>query len=183
MVGRAAGEAAAMADRDAVLAELRDERLSTHLLSKLKFAQASARAALDDALSQCGLTTPQFLALAMIEMNDDCSSADLARKSFITPQAMIGIVARLQGMKLIKRVPARGGGRSLPMRLTDEGRALLGRARRHAVAIEKYILDLLGPQQYEVLASSLQRVTEGLNRGTTVKRTAPWDTYIETDGA
>jgi DNA-binding MarR family transcriptional regulator len=181
MVGRAAGEPAAMADRDAVLAELGDERLSTHLLSKLKFAQASARAALDDALSKCGLTTPQFLALAMIAQSDDCCSADLARRSFITPQAMTGIVARLQAMKLIRRAPARGGGRSLAMRLTDEGRELLENAKRHAVAIEYYILDLLGPHGYEEFSSSLERITEALTRGATVTRKAPWDAYVEHD--
>ncbi|HZO95133.1 MAG TPA: MarR family transcriptional regulator [Candidatus Baltobacteraceae bacterium] len=171
-----------MADREAVLAELEDERLSAHLLAKLKFAQASSRAALDDALAHCGLTTPQFLALAMIETNDQCSSADLARRSFITPQAMTGIVARLEAMKLIRRVPA-GGGRSLPMRLTDEGRAVLARAQRHAVAIERYIVDVLGPQRYEDLAASLERVTEALNRGSTVTRTAPWDAYVPNERA
>ena len=183
MVGRAAGEPAAMADREAVLADLEDERLSAHLLAKLKFAQASSRAALDDALAHCGLTTPQFLALAMIETNDECSSADLARRSFITPQAMTGIVARLESMKLIRRIPARNGGRSLPMRLTDEGRALLVRAQKHALAIERYIVDVLGPQGYEDLAKLLDRVTEALNRSSTVTRTAPWDAYVPNDRA
>jgi DNA-binding MarR family transcriptional regulator len=161
-----------------VLRRLQDLCISAHLFSKLKYAQATARAALAAEFDRIGLTTPQFLALAAIELNADISSAELARQSFVTPQAMITIVARLESSGLITRVPAARGGRSLTMRLTAKGAQLLSEARTHAYAIERYILELLGPEQYSTLMNSLDRITIALSQGTTLKKTSPWDVYL-----
>jgi DNA-binding MarR family transcriptional regulator len=180
----AAAEAAAMADLaddlspDDVLKRLEDLCISAHLFSKLKYAQATARAALAAEFERIGLTTPQFLALAAIEQNDDISSAELARQSFVSPQAMITIVSRLESAGLITRVPAAHGGRSLTMRLTAKGSQQLSEARRHAYAIERYILELLGSERYSALLTSLDQITSSLTEGTTVTKTTPWDVYL-----
>ena len=168
-----------MADPAEVLQRLEDMCASAHLLSKLKYAQATTRAALAAELDKIGLTTPQFLALMAIDDNADISSAELARQSFCSPQAMITITARLQSAGLISRKPAAGGGRSLTMRLTDKGRAALNEARAHAYAIERYIFDLLGADAFATLLGSLDRVTDALSQSATFTRTTPWDAYIE----
>ena len=167
-----------MADSPDVLHRLEDLSVCEHLLSKLKYAQAASRAALETEFSQIGITIPQFLALAAIEENSDISSAELARMSYVSPQAMITIVARLQSAKLITRAPAAAGGRSLTLRLTAKGTRLLNEARAHAYAIERYVLDVLGQDAYASLLSSLDRVTDALTRGGTVTKTAPWDAYV-----
>ncbi len=95
-----------MADSPDVLHRLEELSVCEHLLSKLKYAQAASRAALETEFGQIGITIPQFLALAAIEENADISSAELARMSYVSPQAMITIVARLQSAKLITRAPA-----------------------------------------------------------------------------
>jgi DNA-binding MarR family transcriptional regulator len=179
MVAAAAGEPAAMADSSDALSRLEELSVSAHLLSKLKHAQAASRAALESEFGRIGITIPQFLALASIDENDDISSAELARKSYCSPQAMITIVARLEAAGLITRAPAAGGGRSLAMRLTAKGEALLSSARSHAYAIERFIFDRLGDEQYIALLDSLDRVTAALSEGTTVTKTAPWDAYLE----
>ncbi|MDQ6925893.1 MAG: MarR family transcriptional regulator, partial [Candidatus Eremiobacteraeota bacterium] len=137
-----------MADSPDVLHRLEDRRICDHLLSKLKYAQAASRAALETEFSRIGITIPQFLALAAIDENADVSSAELARMSYVSPQAMITIVARLQSAKLITRAPARGGGRSLTLKLTAKGSRLLDDALAHAYAIERYALDVLGAGAY-----------------------------------
>ncbi len=167
-----------MADSPDVLSLLEERSVCEHLLSKLKYAQAASRAALETEFGQIGITIPQFLALAAIEENADISSAELARMSYVSPQAMITIVARLQSAKLITRAPAASGGRSLTLRLTAKGTRLLDDARHHAYAIERYILDVLGPDAYAQLLSALDRVTDALTSGTTVTKTAPWDAYM-----
>jgi len=167
-----------MADTPDVLAKLEDRSVCEHLLSKLKYAQAASRGALETELSRIGITIPQFLALAAIEENADISSAELARMSYVSPQAMITIVARLQSAKLITRAPAAGGGRSLTLGLTAKGTRLLSAARAHAYAIERYILDELGSGAYAQLLSALDRVTDALTRAATVTKTAPWDAYV-----
>jgi DNA-binding MarR family transcriptional regulator len=168
-----------MADPNDVLARLEDHRVSAHLLSKLKYAQATTRTALAEELGKIGLTTPQFLALSAIEQNADISSAELARQSFCSPQAMITIVARLDAAGWIKRTPAAGGGRSLTLRLTERGEATLSEARAHAYAIERYIFELLGAGAYAQLLNSLDRVIEALSQSATFTRSTPWDAYVE----
>jgi DNA-binding MarR family transcriptional regulator len=167
-----------MADSPDILSRLEERSICEHLLSKLKYAQAASRAALETEFGRIGVTIPQFLALAAIEENADISSAELARMSYVSPQAMITIVARLQSAQLITRAPAAGGGRTLTLRLTAEGSRLLDQARAHAYAIERYVLDVLGPGAYAQLLSALDRVTDALTRGATVTKTAPWDAYV-----
>jgi DNA-binding MarR family transcriptional regulator len=167
-----------MADSHDVLSRLEEPSVSGHLLSKLKHAQAASRAALEGEFGRIGITIPQFLALANISENADISSAELARRSYVSPQAMITIVARLEAAGLITRAPAVGGGRSLAMRLTDKGATLLRSARAHAYAIERFILDTLGDRAYAQLLDTLDGVTDALSQGTTVTKTAPWDAYV-----
>lgn len=174
----AVAEAAAMTPAEEILERLEDPRIEAHLLSKLKSAHGTARAALATELARIGLTTPQFLALAAIEHNADISSAELARQSFVTPQAMIAIVARLESAKLITRVPAARGGRSLTMRLTPNGQKALSEARRHAMAIERYILELLGAERFGVLLDALDAATAALSQGATMTKTMPWDRFV-----
>ena len=169
-----------MADFRDVLERLQSVRVCDHLLTKLKIAQAASRAALSIEMDKIGLTTPQFLAMALIAQNEDVSSAELARQSFVTPQAMMTIVARLEAAGLITRAPASGGGRSLAMRLTDKGEALLAEARQHAFALERFILETLGPEKYDELIASLDRMTDALSEATTVTKTTPWDEFVPT---
>ena len=177
-----AEEPAVMADTPDVALRLADLAVCDHLLSKLKRAQSASRAALDVEFSRIGVTIPQFLALAAIDQSEDISSAELARQSYVTPQAMVTIVARLQAAGLITRAPATGGGRALSMRLTAKGSALLDEARAHAYAIERYVLDVLGDDAYVQLLGSLDRVAEALSEESTVTTTAPWERYLA-DGA
>jgi DNA-binding MarR family transcriptional regulator len=175
-------EPATMAESPDVLSRLEDLAVCDHLLSKLKRAQSASRAALDVEFSRIGITIPQFLALAAIDASEDISSAELARGSYVTPQAMVTIVARLQAAGLITRAPASGGGRALSMRLTTKGVELLGEARAHAYAIERYVFDVLGDGAYAQLLASLDRVAEALSEEGTVTTTAPWERYLD-DGA
>jgi DNA-binding MarR family transcriptional regulator len=174
----AAEESALMADSHDVLSRLDELSVCEHLLSKLKRAQAASRAALDGEFSRIGITIPQFLALAAIDQSANISSAELARQSYVTPQAMITIVARLSAADLITRAPASGGGRALTMRLTEKGAALLDEARTHAYAIERYIFDVLGDHAYAQLLGSLDRVADALSEEGTVTTTAPWESYL-----
>src|SRR5258708_7884452 len=145
MVGMTAEETPLMTDHRELLDELHERDISRHLLSKLKHAQLMCRAALEEEFDRLGLTVTQFLALAFIDEHDgEISSAELARQSYVSPQAMMTIVARMEAAKLISRAPSCSGGRMLCVTLTPEGERLLGESRVHAVAIERYLLELLG---------------------------------------
>jgi DNA-binding MarR family transcriptional regulator len=174
----AAGEPAAMPDPREVIDLLERRELSEHLLTKVKNTALTTRAALEKEFERIGLTPPQFLALARIDEEEDISSAELARRSYVTPQAMMTIVARLAAAKLVRRVPAATGGRSLALRLTPEGRRMLERGRVHAVAIERYLLETLGAPAYSVLLTSLDRIIEALGDSVITTRSTPWQSYV-----
>ncbi len=184
MVGVAAEEAASMADHLELLEDLNQRDVSSHLLSKLKHAQLMCRAALEEEFDRLGLTVTQFLALAFIdEGGDDISSAELARRSYVSPQAMMTIVARMEAAKLISRAPASCGGRTLCLALTPEGERLLEQGRVHAGAIERYLLDALGDDAFHQLLDSLDSITVALGQGPTPKRATPWQKYLPPDEA
>ncbi len=55
----------------------------------LKRAQAALRASMDEDLAAKDLNTPQFAALFALKQEPGLSNADLARRTFVTPQTMI----------------------------------------------------------------------------------------------
>ncbi|HEY4440169.1 MAG TPA: MarR family transcriptional regulator [Candidatus Elarobacter sp.] len=169
-----------MADRRELEELLEDRDVSSHLLTKLKHAQLMSRAALEDELARMDLTISQFLALATIERNPEISSAELARQSYVSPQAMMTIVARMETAKLIVRKPSKRGGRALHLALTADGARLLEEGRVHAGAIERYLVDTLGAPEYRRLLESLDTITAALGSSETT-RTAPWHSYARAD--
>ncbi len=61
------------------------------------------RAHLDDLLRDSGVTALQYTALTVLARRDGLTSAELARNSFVTPQAMADLVTALERGGLIVR--------------------------------------------------------------------------------
>jgi DNA-binding MarR family transcriptional regulator len=174
----AAEETAAMGNQPELLDPMSERDMACRLLPRLKHASLTSRAALEAEFGRLGLTVTQFLTLAHIEGSSDISSAELARRSYVTPQAMTTIVARMEAAGLIRRTPANGGGRVISLALTPEGERLLEQGRVHAVAIEKYLLDQLGDTAYRELLQSLDTMTSTLSQAATLTRATPWQKYL-----
>ena len=62
------------------------------LLYLLKRVELAVRARLDEIVRPAGLTAAQYTALTVLERHDDMSSAQLARHSFVTAQAIADIL-------------------------------------------------------------------------------------------
>jgi DNA-binding MarR family transcriptional regulator len=154
---------------------LGDSPLAGSFCAAIKAAQATSRTALEAEFEPLGLTTQQFLVLLLISLNADISNAELARQSFVSPQAMMTIVTRLEGAGLIRRVLCPTGGRALQTRLTPAGDDLLARARVRAQCIERYILDTVGEANFHALIDGLQLVTKALSRAGKITKTHAWD--------
>jgi hypothetical protein len=69
-----------------------DDRIG-YLLKRVQFR---LRSQMDKVLESKGLTTPQYAVLSFLEHEPGASSAELARRSFVTPQTMIRIVENLE---------------------------------------------------------------------------------------
>src|ERR1700691_5495685 len=94
----------------------------------LKRAQHALRTSMDGRLSHLGMTTAQFNVLSAVELQPGISNASLARGAFVTAQSMLGIVANLEKMGLLRRTPHQIHGRIMQSELTKKGSAVLASA-------------------------------------------------------
>lgn len=79
-------------------------------------------------LSPLGLTLPEFVCLRILSLFPGLSSAELARHTNVTPQAMNTVLRKLEDVGAVARPASVSSGRALPATLTGPGRALLKRA-------------------------------------------------------
>ncbi|WP_372509188.1 MarR family winged helix-turn-helix transcriptional regulator [Actinomadura madurae] len=119
--------------------------------------QHLVRVELRDALTDLDLTPVQSTVLHLIAATPGISSAELARRTHVTPQTMHKIVAELGRRDLLELSPRPGHGRILGAALTEAGRTLLGKADVVARGIEDRMVAGLDDHQRGQLADLLQR--------------------------
>jgi DNA-binding MarR family transcriptional regulator len=111
-----------------------------HIGYLLRQAGAANRLRMERALSDFGVTPPQFMVLTMLVAYPGLSNADLARLALLTPQTVSVIVANLLRSGAIARRPHAVHGRIQHIDVTDEGKALLKQCRSRVKAIEQQML-------------------------------------------
>ena len=132
---------------------------------ELKRVQHALRLSMDRALRVEGLTTPQYATLSVLAAEPGLSGADLARRSFVTPQTMNQIVANLEEAELVERRKHPVHGRVLQAYLTGAGRELVSRADEVADGITLRMLDGLDKGERLRLLEALRGCAEALNDG------------------
>jgi DNA-binding MarR family transcriptional regulator len=119
---------------------------------ELKRAQQAFCVMVDDALRRVGLTNAQYAVLAMLEDEGALSSAELARRCFVTPQTMNQIVASLQARALVGRAAHPHHGRILQTSLTEHGRSLVAAAHERVQAVEaRMVAGLSEHERYDLV--------------------------------
>ena len=126
----------------------------------IKRAQQALRVALDGALAEAGLTTAQYATMAAVADDSGLSNAALARRVFVTPQTVHGVVRGLEGMGWVER--AQGSGRSVEIRLTDAGRKALEKGHEAAADIERRMTTGLGSTDLKVTRAVLLECCKAL---------------------
>lgn len=142
---------------------MQDEPLTLYMVKRLELA---IRARMDVALRPFGLSTVQFTALTALRARDGLSSAQLARRSFVTPQTMNEMVHSLERRGLIARRQAPGNRRVLLLTLTDSGQELLAQCDPLVEAIEREMLAAIPTGQHGLLRQSLDLGYAALAEGT-----------------
>lgn len=128
----------------------------------VKWVERGLRVRMDAALLPHGLTTPEYTALSVLHRRNDLSSAQLARRTLVTAQAMNQVVIRLEERHLISRTPDPDHARRQQITLTAKGKALLASCDRATRAIEEQMLAPLSRAQVEALRVSLEACVEAL---------------------
>jgi DNA-binding MarR family transcriptional regulator len=108
-----------------------------YLAYLLRQAQAATRLAMERALADFGVTTPQFVVLTMLRAYPGLSGADLARVAMLTPQTVGVIIRNLERDGAILMTPHPVHGRIQQWTLTPRGATLLKACRERVIALEK----------------------------------------------
>ena len=131
----------------------------------MKRAQHALRLEMDDVLRELGLTTPQYAALSVLAEGPGLSGAEVARRCFVTPQTMNGVLVKLEHAGLISRRTHPEHGRVLQAYLTPEGEDKLAQAHHAVVGIEERMLSGLGRDERLSLLEALRGCAESLGTG------------------
>ncbi|MUL40047.1 MarR family transcriptional regulator [Streptomonospora sp. PA3] len=128
----------------------------------VKRIELIARSHLDAITREHGLTTLQYTALSVLRAQPGLSAAQLARRSFVSAQAMSEMVGALEAKGMISREPAPGNRRVLRAHLTEAGRAALEACDRGADLLEEHMLRDVPPHEAAVLRRALTACARGL---------------------
>lgn len=111
-----------------------------HIGYLLRQAEVAHRQRMERALSEVGLTPPQFAVLTMLVAYPGASGADVARLSLLTPQTVSVIVGNLERSGALQRKHHATHGRVLQMEVTESGQQLLAHCRKGVDAVERDLL-------------------------------------------
>jgi DNA-binding MarR family transcriptional regulator len=128
----------------------------------LKRAQQALGAAMAGALATHDVTNAQYAALSALRADPGLSNAELARRSFVTPQTMHEVIAQLERAGLVARQANPHHARILQRRLTGRGEAVLAACDQDVLAIEQQMLAPLRPSQQAQLRAWLTRCAQAL---------------------
>jgi len=135
------------------------EPRATYLVKRL---ESAVRRNLDLELGSHGMTTPQYAALSILRAQPGLSSAQLARRAFVTPQSMQVMVTAFIRDGLVERRADPNTQRILRNHLTGDGELLLLRADEAAAGIEQQMLGGLDAEQTAVLRELMTACIENL---------------------
>ena len=117
----------------------------------IKRLEVAIRARLDLIAREHEITTMQYLALSVLNTHPGMSSAQLAVRSFVTPQSANQMVAALERGGFIVRQPDEINRRILRISLTDKGHKLLAEWDEVVDVFERAMLgDMSKPEQLEM---------------------------------
>jgi DNA-binding MarR family transcriptional regulator len=118
----------------------RTRRSSLRLTYVIGSLDRILRRRMTEALAPLGLTLAQFTALSVLEAKGEASNAQVAERSFITPQSANEVMNAMAARNWVSRKPDPTHGRIVLLQLTDEGRTVLRECEQAVKTIEKQMM-------------------------------------------
>ena len=109
-----------------------------------------------------GLTVSKYTALSILRDRPGLSNAQLARRTYVTPQSMNEVLAALESDGLIVRAPAANHGRVVEISLSSKGLEALGACDRAVGHMEDAMLADLDKAAREQLLEALANCVDRL---------------------
>ncbi|WP_322045222.1 MarR family transcriptional regulator [Paraburkholderia sp. J67] len=117
---------------------------------------------LTETLVRHGLTLPQYTALSVLRARGHSSNAQIAERSFITPQSANEVVKTMEANGWVAREPDPMNRRVVLLSLTDAGQTLLDACDKAVDQVELAMLDDVAPEAAQTLHSLLHACVRNL---------------------
>ena len=143
------------------MAAPREPRIS-YVVARLERA---LRRELAERIQPHGLTVPQYTTLSVLRSRSGLSNAQLARRSYITPQTMSEVIVALEDKGLVARAPDPGHRRILRIKVTPKGRRVLARCDEAVEEMEEQMLAELPEDERYTLLRALRSCVHQLGAG------------------
>jgi DNA-binding MarR family transcriptional regulator len=127
--------------------------------------ERAVRAAINERVRPYGLTTLQYTTLSVLGRRGGLSNAQLARRSYMTPQSMSEVIEALEGKGLIKRDQHPNHRRVYPAQLTATGIKVLEACDEAVGNMEEDMLHELDADEREALYGGLVAAVRALHAG------------------
>jgi DNA-binding MarR family transcriptional regulator len=139
---------------DATAVDHPDQRASYQVIA----TSHELKAVIEEALAPLGISLAQWTVLLQLLIEPGRSSADIARSSVVSQQAISGLVARLERDELLTRAPHPEHGRIQQLTTTERGRQVALDADDAVRALERDLRAFLGEHDAETLRGLLLKV-------------------------
>jgi DNA-binding MarR family transcriptional regulator len=120
------------------------------------------RRRLGDALAPLQLSVPQYTTLSVLHARGNLSNAELAKRAFISPQAMNEVIQGLEARKLVTRRASASHGRIVQLLLTQQGLALMHECDTAVQRLEQLLLGGLTVLEKKILPAALASCAHAL---------------------
>ena len=127
--------------------------------------ERSVRRAINERVSVYDLTVLQYTTLSVLGRRAELSNAQLARRAYMSPQAMSEVIEALESKGLIKRSQDPNHRRVYPATLTKKGERVLAACERLVDEMESEMLTGLDASERSMLRSSLIHAVRALHGG------------------
>ena len=142
--------------------EVHHEPRLSYVLARLERA---VRQSINERVRPYGVTALQYTTLSVLGARGGLSNAQLARRAYMTPQAMSEVIEALERKGLIERTPHPNHRRVLPAALTDEGRRVLAACDEAVAAFEETMTATLSDEERDGLRQALKACVRALGAG------------------
>jgi DNA-binding MarR family transcriptional regulator len=130
----------------------------------IKLAEREVGKELDRELRHSGLTKSQFGVLQALMHLERASSAALARTVFVTPQAMVGIIAGLERKGFIRRKTSRASARVIEATVTASGKVAYDEGARMIRHVDEMLSEEFTDDELTALNDYLERMITAIQK-------------------
>jgi DNA-binding MarR family transcriptional regulator len=118
----------------------------------------------DAALQSVGLTLAQYTVMKIVADTPDASSAEIARQCNVSRQSLQDLMRILRTRGYVRIAEQPSSGRSLPIRITPDGRKVLRKADRAVSRIEDRMVAGISTRDVERIVAGLRRCADNLEQ-------------------